>query len=60
MFRDFVRSCKQVNYENDDVKADSNVGVKREAQLDEDEDTDTEDAPPSKRRNVVSMSPPQV
>ena len=53
LFEDVVRSSKQVYYENDEVKADPNV--KREAPWDE--DTDTEEGPPSKRRNV-SISPP--
>ena len=46
---------KQVHYENDEVKSDSNV--KREAPSDEDTDTDV--APPrrSKRRRNVSISP---
>eukprot|EP00986_Skeletonema_menzelii_P012298 scaffold6723_cov73-Skeletonema_menzelii.AAC.1 len=54
LFEDIVRLSKQVYYDNDEVKADSKV--KREAL---DEDTDTEDAPPSKRSNVC-VSPPQV
>ena len=53
-FENIVRLSERVIYENDEVKA--NVGVKREAQLDE--DTDNEDAPPAKRRNVC-VSPPQ-
>ena len=55
-FENIVRSCKQVYYENDVLKADTDVKVKREAAFDE--DTDTEDAPPTKRRNVC-VSPPQ-
>ena len=42
-----VEVSEQVYYENDEVKSDSNV--KREAL---DADTDNEDAPPSKRRNI--------
>ena len=55
MFDDFFRSHKQRYYDNDEVKA--NPKVKREDPCDE--DTDNEDAPPSKRRNVC-VSPPQV
>ena len=51
LFEDVVRT--QVYYDNGEVKSDSNV--KREAPFDE--DTDTDDAPPSKRRNVC-ISPP--
>ena len=54
-FEDFLRSRK-LYYENDEAKMDPKA--KREAPCDA--DTDTEDAPPSKRRNVVSVSPPQV
>jgi len=55
LFEDIVRVCKQVYYDNDEPKANPNV--KREAASDE--DTDTDDAPPSKRRNVnVCVSPP--
>jgi len=53
LFEDIVRSSKQVYYDNDEVK--SNSIVKRESPSDE--DTDTDDAPPMKRRNV-SISPP--
>ena len=53
-FEDIVRFSKRVIYEDGEVKEDSNV--KREAQFDV--DTDTEGAPPSKRRNVC-VSPPQ-
>ena len=58
-FENIVRFSKNVYYGNDEVKADTNVGVKREAQLDEDTDFEGGDGPPSKRRNVC-MSPPQV
>eukprot|EP00986_Skeletonema_menzelii_P018759 scaffold26702_cov104-Skeletonema_menzelii.AAC.2 len=56
LFEDIVRVevSEKVYYDNDEVKADSKV--KREAL---DEDTDTEDAPPSKRSNVC-VSPPQI
>ena len=50
-----VEVSEQAYYDNDEVKA--NPKVKCEAQLDE--DTDTEDAPPTKRRNIC-VSPPQV
>ena len=52
MFDDIIRARKQVYYENDEVKVDPNV--KRETTSDV--DTDTEEGPPSKRRNV-SISP---
>ena len=56
-FENIVRSSEKVYYENDEVKV--NPKVKREAPCDE--DTDTEDDPPSKRRNVcVSPPRPQV
>ena len=51
-FENIVRFSEQVYYENDELKVDSKM--KREAL---DEDTDTEDFPPSKRRNVC-VSPP--
>ena len=49
-----IRFSEKVYYDNDELKVDSNV--KREAPFDE--DTDTEDAPPTKRHNVC-VSPPQ-
>ena len=55
LFEDIVRVSKQVYYDNDELKESSNVKVKREAALDE--DTDTDDASPRKRRNVC-VSPP--
>jgi len=57
LFEDIVRTRK-VYYENDKVKSDSNVIVKREASFDA--DTDTEDASPPPRRSKrrkVSVSP---
>ena len=62
LFEDFVRTSKQVYYDNDQVK--TNPNVKREAALyDGDGDTDAEDAPPppSKRRSRsrnVCVTPP--
>jgi len=53
VFEDGVRVSKQVYYDNDEPKANSNV--KRESPSDE--DTDTDDAPTRKRRNVC-VSPP--
>ena len=57
LFEDIVRVevSEQVYYDDDEVKAVANV--KREASLDE--DTDTEDFPPSKRRKVC-VSPSQA
>ena len=54
LFQDTVRVDKQVYYDNDEVK-EAISNLKREASSDG--DTDTDDAPPSKRRNV-SASPP--
>ena len=53
VFDNIERVSKQVYYDNDEIK--SNPNVKREAPSHE--DTDTDDAPPSKRRNVC-VSPP--
>ena len=53
LFEDIVRN--QVYYDNDELNPNSNVKVKREAASDE--DTDTDDVPPKKRRNVC-VSPP--
>ena len=48
-----VEVGKQVYYDEDEVKADSNVN--RESPFDE--DTDTDDAPSPKRRKVCAVSP---
>jgi len=53
LFEDIVRVSKKVYYDNGEVKSNSNV--KREAPSDE--DTDTDEGRPSKRRNVC-VSPP--
>ena len=57
-FEDIVRVevSKKVYYENDEVKAGTNV--KREAPFNEDTDAEDDDCPPSKRSNVC-VSPPQ-
>ena len=54
-FENIIRLSEQVYYDNDEIKPNSNV--KRESPYDD--DTDNEDAPPSKRRNVC-ISPSQA
>ena len=55
LFEDIVR--KQVYYDNDELNANSDVTVKCEEASDE--DTDTDDVPPKKRRNGC-VSPPEA
>mmetsp|Transcript_2652 Transcript_2652/g.4014 ORF Transcript_2652/g.4014 Transcript_2652/m.4014 type:complete len:97 (+) Transcript_2652:30-320(+) len=54
-FEDIVRVSKKVYYDNGEIKSDPNENVKREAPSDE--DTDSDEGRPSKRRNVC-VSPP--
>ena len=54
-FKDIVRVCKQVYYDYDYDEVKSNSNVKRDDLWDE--VTDTDDAPPCKRRNASIISP---